>query len=129
MSHRHFCDYAGHYWECEGGTLGLLAGEFSPTVCMCLKHSVSTDDGDHSECPIELLACPEHRCEQLRRISELKADTDMRSFLFVVQPPSEDFVESSSMVRERRVRERVHYRTVNQTDCSSLPLEDLRLCE
>ena len=26
------------------------------------------EDGDHSDCPIELLACPEHRDEQLQNM-------------------------------------------------------------
>ena len=29
-------------------------------------HQVPLADGDHSECPVELLACPEHYDEQLR---------------------------------------------------------------
>ena len=73
MSHRHFCDFAGHYWECAGAALRLFAGDSEPTACMCLKHQVSMEEGDHSKCPVELLACPEHRDEQFRRMSELAA--------------------------------------------------------
>jgi hypothetical protein len=29
------------------------------------------DDGDHSECPVELLACPKHRQEQLEQMRDL----------------------------------------------------------
>jgi hypothetical protein len=29
-------------------------------------HQISLEDGDHSTCPVELLACSEHRDEQLR---------------------------------------------------------------
>jgi hypothetical protein len=65
MSHRHFCDYAGHEWECVGTALRPLAGDTEPSDCMCLVHQVSLANGDHSECPVELLACPEHRDEQL----------------------------------------------------------------
>ena len=31
------------------------------------------EDGDHSKCPVELLACPEHRDEQFLRMSEVGA--------------------------------------------------------
>jgi hypothetical protein len=70
MSHRHFCDFAGHHWECEGTALRLFAGHSEPTVCMCLKHQVSMEEGDHSKCPVELLACPGHRDVQLRKMIE-----------------------------------------------------------
>lgn len=66
MSHRHYCDYAGHEWECSGTALRSLAGDMEPSVCMCAVHQVSLADGDHSECPVELLVCPEHRDEQFR---------------------------------------------------------------
>jgi hypothetical protein len=65
MSHRHWCDFAGHYWECDGSAIRLFAAE--PTACMCLDHQTSMEDGiDHRECSVELLACPEHRDEQMR---------------------------------------------------------------
>jgi hypothetical protein len=69
MSHRHFCDSAGHYWECVGTALRPLTRDAEPSICICLRHLVPMEDGDHSECPIELLACPEHRDEQLRQMS------------------------------------------------------------
>jgi len=65
MSHRHFCDFAGHYWDCEGAAVRPLSGNPEPTVCTCMNHGVSMEDGDHSECSVELIACPEHRAEQL----------------------------------------------------------------
>ena len=68
MSHQHFCDFAGHYWECGGNAVRLFAKDSEPTPCMCLNHQVSMEDGDHSMCSIELLACPEHREEQLREM-------------------------------------------------------------
>jgi hypothetical protein len=71
MSHRHFCDYAGHEWECEGTALRPIRGDTEPSMCMCLNHQVSMEDGDHSMCSIELLACPEHREEQLREMGTL----------------------------------------------------------
>src|ERR1700687_4860622 len=66
MSHRHYCDHAGHFWECEGAALRPLAGDTEPFVCTCIHHQVPMEDGDHSQCTVELLACPEHRDEQLR---------------------------------------------------------------
>jgi hypothetical protein len=73
MSHQHFCDFAGHYWQCEGNAVRLFAKDSEPTPCMCLNHQVSMDDGDHSMCSIELLACPEHREEQLRQMADCEA--------------------------------------------------------
>lgn len=66
MSHHHFCDIAGHEWKCEGTALRPLAGDTEPSICMCLVHRVPMEHGDHSQCSIELLACPEHRDEQLQ---------------------------------------------------------------
>jgi hypothetical protein len=68
MSHRHFCDFVGHEWECTGTALRPIAGDTEPSTCICLKHQAPMEDGDHSECPIELLACPEHREEQVRQM-------------------------------------------------------------
>ena len=70
MSHRHFCDAAGHNWYCEGEALRLNAGDTEPTTCMCVRHEVPMEEGDHSGCPVELLACPEHRDEQHRKMKE-----------------------------------------------------------
>lgn len=64
MSHRHFCDYEGHYWDCEGPAVRLFAPEAS--VCMCLNHGVPMEEGDHSECSVELLSCPKHRADHMR---------------------------------------------------------------
>ena len=33
---------------------------------MCLDHGVPMEGGDHSECSVELLSCPEHRADQMR---------------------------------------------------------------
>jgi hypothetical protein len=73
MSHFHFCDYAGHEWKCEGTALRPLVGGTVRSVCMCLRHNVPLADGEHSNCPVELLACPEHREEQLRDMGTLNA--------------------------------------------------------
>jgi hypothetical protein len=64
MSHRHFCDYAGHYWHCD--RTALRGADTEPSLCMCFDHGVPMEDGNHSRCTIELLACPEHRLAQLR---------------------------------------------------------------
>src|ERR1700682_639437 len=61
MSHRHFCDFAGHPWEC------------SNSACECFDHGVSMEHGDHSQCRIELRSCPQHKDEAARSISEAKA--------------------------------------------------------
>jgi hypothetical protein len=73
MSHRNFCDFAGHNWECEGTALRLFAGDSEPTACIRVKHQVSMEEGDHSNCPQELLACPEHRDEEFRKMGEFSA--------------------------------------------------------
>src|ERR1035441_4329178 len=51
MSHTHFCDIAGHPWQCES----------RECTCICQK---PMEQGDHSHCSIELRACPEHSNEQ-----------------------------------------------------------------
>jgi hypothetical protein len=58
MSHRHFCDVAGHYWECDGVRPGFFGAAPSPCICFC---GTSPEVGDHSDCPVELRACPEHK--------------------------------------------------------------------
>ncbi len=42
----------------------LFAAE--PTECMCIECRVPMEQGDHSNCSIELLSCPEHRDAQMR---------------------------------------------------------------
>jgi hypothetical protein len=71
MSHRHWCDYTGHFWECVGSALRPLAGDLKPSACFCLNHQVSMEEGDHSGCSVELLACPEHREAQLSKMGTL----------------------------------------------------------
>ena len=62
--HKHWCDFAGHEWECSGAARRLYRNK--PTPCVCLQHGTSMDDGDHSACSIELIACPEHHDDQMR---------------------------------------------------------------
>jgi hypothetical protein len=52
MSHKHFCDMAGHPWQCES----------SECICICQK---PMEQGDHNRCSIELRACSEHGDEQV----------------------------------------------------------------
>jgi hypothetical protein len=47
MSHKHWCDVAGHDWECND----------SACMCFCGERM---EQGDHSDCPIGLRACPRH---------------------------------------------------------------------
>jgi hypothetical protein len=56
MSHRHYCDFAGHDWQCSENC-----------ECIC---GLPMEGHDHSECPVELRACPEHAAEQQRSIAE-----------------------------------------------------------
>ena len=52
MSHKHYCDAEGHEWQCTDSTC----------ECVC---DLLMEQGNHSECPIELRACPEHQDVQL----------------------------------------------------------------
>jgi hypothetical protein len=64
MSHRHYCDFAGHDLQCSGDC-----------ECIC---GVLMEGHDHSDCPVELRACPEHAPEQERSIAKAmssEADT------------------------------------------------------
>jgi hypothetical protein len=49
MSHKHYCDVEGHKWVCTDCTCECICGELMESAA------------DHSECPIELRACPEHQ--------------------------------------------------------------------
>jgi len=64
-----------------------LAGDTEPSVCMCLNHHVPMEEGDHSECSIELLACPAHRAEQMRAMGYEPGQT--------ILPPAAKSEESS----------------------------------
>jgi hypothetical protein len=59
MGHRHYCDFAGHDWQCSGDC-----------ECCC---GLPMEGHDHSDCPIELRACPEHEAEAARSIAEALA--------------------------------------------------------
>jgi len=75
MPHFHFCDLGGHEWKCDGKALPPDVGNTGPSVCMCMRCQIPMEDGDHSECPIELVACPEHRESQQR--PSLRGESNM----------------------------------------------------
>ena len=69
MSHRHYCDFAGHPWECSNPS------------CECFDHNTSMEDGDHSRCSIELRACTKHEDEAARSIAEAMSQKPDPSFI------------------------------------------------
>jgi hypothetical protein len=77
MSHTHFCDFGGHYWECDGVALRPLVGDTVPSICICLAHGLPMEDGSHSQCPVELLACAEHLAGQLAQMAYEDQPTNM----------------------------------------------------
>jgi len=68
MSHRHYCGVEGHDWQCSDPTC----------ECMCGK---LMEEGDHSECFVEMRDCPEHH-QQLPALS----DDELPSCLFTDLP-------------------------------------------
>ena len=100
MSHRHFCDYAGHHWDCEGAAVRPLLGKAEPTICMCLKHGVPMEDGDHSQCSVELIACPDHLADQLRAMGYAPGEA--------VEAPNAE-PEESSMFRDAEGNETIGF--------------------
>ncbi len=54
--HRHFCEVYGHDWQCA-----------EDCECIC---GLPMEGYAHSECPVELRACPEHAAEEQRSIAE-----------------------------------------------------------
>jgi hypothetical protein len=68
MNHQHFCHIEEHYWECDGKV--VRSDDTVPSTCMCLPCGLPLEGFDHSscECPVELLACPEHQEKALRRL-------------------------------------------------------------
>lgn len=49
---------------------------------MCLTHGAPMDEGDHSECMVELLACPEHREAQVNRMADSRQKFDQEASEF-----------------------------------------------
>lgn len=67
MSHRHYCDFAGHDWQCSGD-------------CRCIC-GLPMEGNDHSECPVELRACSEHSAENERNIAKETASEPDPAFV------------------------------------------------
>jgi hypothetical protein len=67
MSHRHFCDFAGHNWQC---------GEQCHCIC-----GLPMEGHDHSNCSVELRPCPEHAAEQERRMAEAMSSVPDAAFM------------------------------------------------
>ena len=66
--HRHYCDVAGHEWQCGGNC-----------ECIC---GLPMEQGNHSDCPVELRACPEHKDEtdqQMTAIESTAVEIDFTS--------------------------------------------------
>jgi hypothetical protein len=59
FSHRHWCEVYGHYYGCGKDCL-----------CIC---GLRMNGNDHSDCPVELRPCPEHRAEYERRLAEARS--------------------------------------------------------
>ena len=82
MSHHHFCDVADHWWDCHEAAQRL--GDKEPSVCTCHACRAPLEQGDHSRCRnlVELIACPEHRDEQLLRNQEAGKELEQRAAEF-----------------------------------------------
>ena len=66
--HMHYCDVAGHEWQCGGNC-----------DCIC---GLPMEQGNHSDCPVELRACPEHKDEtdqQMTAIESTAVEIDFTS--------------------------------------------------
>ena len=59
MSHRHYCYVSGHDWQCSDNC-----------ECIC---GVLMEEGDHSDCPVELRACPEHKDETEQQMTAVES--------------------------------------------------------
>ena len=59
-------------------------GDKEPSICTCHGCRAPQEQGDHSRCKslVELIACPEHRDEQLRRREEAGKEFERRSAEF-----------------------------------------------
>jgi len=82
MSHRHFCDVTDHRWDCNGAAQRIE--ESQPSVRTCYACRAPLEQGGHSRCRnlVELVACPGHRDEQLRRREEAAKDFERRATQF-----------------------------------------------
>ena len=63
MSHRHFCTFGKHFFECNGTAIQLF--ERGPSICLCPDHGTPIQEGNHCDCSIDHVTCPEHRSAHL----------------------------------------------------------------
>lgn len=59
MGHKYFCEICRQEWECEC----VAVHDFVPekySVCICKTCHLPMDEGDHRDCPVQSLTCPEH---------------------------------------------------------------------
>ena len=82
MSHQHFCQIEGHYWECNGKA--LRPGHTETSICICVPCGLPLEGFDHNKCVgrIELLACPDHRGEWLRKTEAAREEFNRRAAEF-----------------------------------------------
>ncbi len=66
MSHKHYCNHAGHFWQCDGNALRYIVDGAEPSECICETCELPMELGNHARCQIEFLDCPEHLHEWLR---------------------------------------------------------------
>ena len=59
MSHRHHCDVTGHDFKC---------GENCECIC-----GLPMEGNDHSDCPVELRPCPEHKAETEQQMTAIES--------------------------------------------------------
>ncbi len=64
--HRHCCDVTGHEYQCS-----------DDCECFC---GLPMEQGDHSDCPVQLRACPEHQGKTACPISEVGSDAVASDF-------------------------------------------------
>ena len=61
----------------RGAAIRSLAADAEPSVCMCLTHrDVPVEEGDHSICRLEVLACSEHRFLYQQQLDETSIDLE-----------------------------------------------------
>jgi hypothetical protein len=87
MSHPYFCDIGGHEWELECDCVALhefVTEKYS--VCICTACQLPKDERDHSRCPIELRACPEH-------LNQTSAEADAGGVPITMPPDADDKAE------------------------------------
>jgi len=61
--------------------MALRLADKEPTVCTCHSCRAPLEQGNHSRCKnlVEIVACPEHREEQLRRRQEAEREFQRRA--------------------------------------------------